>query len=127
MEIEFLGYWWMPRIDLVTLDPGRWSRVESQLRILIDMLLSYSANAQDVRCVTGVLVWAAKVIPSGTVFTRGLHQVLRLYGATSLPASQARRVLIRDEARIQTAAVDLSWWLELSVRYRLGTGCPIGV
>ena len=126
-EIKFLGYWWMPRIDLVTLDPGRWSRVESQLRILIDMLLSYSANAQDVRCVTGVLVWAAKVIPSGTVFTRGLHQVLRLYGATSLPASQARRVLVLDESRIQTAVVDLSWWLELSVRYRLGTGGPIGV
>ena len=53
-EIMFLGYWWMPRIDLVTLDPGRWSRVESQLCILIDMLMSNSANAQDVRCVTSV-------------------------------------------------------------------------
>ena len=39
-EIKFLGYWWMPRIDLVTLDPGRRSRVEAQLVILLDMLVT---------------------------------------------------------------------------------------
>ena len=127
VEVKFLGYWWMPRKDLVALDPARWVRVEGQLRILLDMLVTGMANAQDIRCVTGVLVWAARVIPSGSVFTRGLHQVLRLYGATSLPASQARRVLIRDEVRIQTAVDDLTWWLELCVRHRLGTGRPIGI
>ena len=126
-EIIFLGYLWQPRYDLVTLDATRWASVEEQLATLIGMLLAGAANAQDVRCVTGILVWAAKVIPSGTVFTRGLHQVLRLYGATSLPASQARRVLILDRVRIQTAIDDLAWWLDLCIQFRSGADRSIGV
>jgi len=31
-EIKFIGFWWQPKIDLVTLDPGRWHNLEQELR-----------------------------------------------------------------------------------------------
>ena len=110
-EIKFLGYYWLPRLDLVSLDPVRWATVELQLRTLMDLLTAGRANADSLRSVTGVLVWAAKVIPGGKVFTRGLYQVIRLVKATSLSAALARKIIIRDHFLIRTALDDLGWWL----------------
>lgn len=127
VEMKFLGYFWCPRLDLVSLDPVRWASVEADLRVLMDLLWDYAASAHDLRCVVGLLVWSTRVIPAGKVFTRGLHQVISLYKATSMPAAQARRVRVVDDARIETALADLDWWLELCVTFRLGGSRPLGV
>ena len=126
-EIKFLGYLWSPRLNLVSLDAARWATVESDLRVLIDLLRSNLATAHDIRCVTGLLVWASKVIPTGRIFTRGLHQVLRLCKATSLPAAQARRIRVSDPLQLDLALVDLYWWLDLCVAFRFGNSGPIGI
>ena len=126
-SIKFLGFFWEPLKNLVSLDRNRWTTVESDLRVLIDLLLTGNATAHDVRCVTGLLVWATKVIPSGRVFTRGLHQVLRLCKATSLPASQARRIRVVEFSHIDLALVDLYWWLDLCIAFRVGNSGPIGI
>ena len=119
-EIKFLGYFWRPRFDLVSLDPVCWATVEKQLRTLMNLLVSGRANADSLRSVTGILVWAAKVIPGGKVsVTRGLYQVIRLVKATSLSAALARKIIIQDRALMQTALDDLSWWLSLCVAFRL--------
>ena len=127
IEIKFLGYFWSPRRDLVSLDPVRWASVEEDLRVLIDLLRGRAASAHDLRCVTGLLVWATKVIPAGRIFTRSLHQVIRLYKATSMPAAQARRVPIHDAARIEAALVDLTWWHNLCSAFRNGGTQPLGI
>ena len=106
--VKFHGYLWIPRNDRITLDGQRWSEVEDRLRHLLLLLIPGEANAQELRCLLGLLVWCSVVIPTAKVFLRGCHTVLSRLKATSLPASQARLIMITDPVLIADAAFDLT-------------------
>ena len=38
IDIKFLGYFWSPSLNLVSLDRARWATVESDLCVLMDLL-----------------------------------------------------------------------------------------
>ena len=105
--VKFLGYLWVPRSNRITLDGQRWSEVEDRLRHLLLRLIPGEANAQDLRCLLGLLVWCSVVIPTAKIFLRGCHTVLSRLKATSLPASQARLIMITDPLLIADVAFDL--------------------
>ena len=61
-EVKFIGYFWQPRSDRVTLDKERWAKLEHEMR-RIDMALdTWEVSINDVRSLSGVLCWASKVI-----------------------------------------------------------------
>ena len=124
--VKFHGYLWIPRNDRITLDGQRWSEVEDRLRHLLLLLIPGEANAQELRCLLGLLVWCSVVIPTAKVFLRGCHTVLSRLKATSLPASQARLIMITDPVLISDAAFDLKWWSELCSSFRLCGLRPTG-
>ena len=124
--VKFHGYLWIPRNDRITLDGQRWSEVEDRLRHLLLLLIPGEANAQELRCLLGLLVWCSVVIPTAKVFLRGCHTVLSRLKATSLPASQARLIMITDPVLISDAAFDLRWWSELCSSFRLCGLRPTG-
>ena len=127
VTVKFLGYWWIPRFNRITLDAKRWCDIEGRLEEFRLLLVSGTANAQDLRCLTGLLVWAAVVIPSAKVFNRGFHTVLQRLKATSLPASEARKIIIVQESLIIDILVDLSWWADLCCSFRLNGSMPTGI
>ena len=53
--------------------------------------------------------------------------MVRLLGATSLPASAARRILISDRLHISEALHDVSWWIDLCIDYRSLGAVPRGI
>ena len=124
--VKFLGYLWVPRSNRITLDGQRWSEVEDRLRHLLLRLIPGEANAQDLRCLLGLLVWCSVVIPTAKIFLRGCHTVLSRLKATSLPASQARLIMITDPVLIADVAFDLEWWIELCSSFRLCGLRPTG-
>ena len=124
---KFLGYLWLPRLDTVTVDATRWNAVELQLRSLARDLVAGVATAADLNATAGLLGWISRVIPNASTFIRGLYLVVRLLGATSLPASAARRILISERSHISEALHDVSWWVDLCVDYRLSGAVPRGV
>ena len=124
---KFLGYLWLPRLDTVTVDATRWNAVELQLRSLARDLVAGVATAADLNATAGLLGWISRVIPNASTFIRGLYLVVRLLGATSLPASAARRILISEHSHISEALHDVSWWVDLCVDYRLSGAVPRGV
>ena len=71
------------------------------------------ANAADIQKMRGLLVWVSRVMPNGATFVRGFHRVLQLLRADSLPAAQARKIIIFDPALIQELVHDLTWWIDL--------------
>ena len=110
---KFLGYLWLPRLDTVTIDPVRWHNLEVFLRQVYDWTIGGSVNAANISKAAGLLVWVGRVVPGSTTFIRGLHRVLQLLGATSLPAPQARLIVIYDSFLVSEILHDISWWLEL--------------
>ena len=124
--IKFSGYWWDPRADCVSLDAERWLSIEAQLVELAALLSSLEASAQDLRCVSGTLVWASRVFPGSKVFIRGMQLALRRLGATSIPASAARLIIISDPSLVAEIHFDLSWWLQLCSQHRLMGDAKIG-
>ena len=124
--IKFSGYWWDPRADCVSLDEERWLSIEAQLVELAALLSSLVASAQDLRCVSGTLVWASRVFPGSKVFIRGMQLALRRLGATSIPASAARLIIISDPSLVAEIHFDLSWWVELCSQHRLMGDAKIG-
>ena len=97
---KFLGYLWLPRLDTVTVHATRWGAVELQLRSLASDLVAGVATAADINATAGLLGWISRVIPNASTFIRGLYLVVRLLGATSLPASAARRIRISGRSHI---------------------------
>ncbi len=124
---KFLGYLWLPRVDTVTVDATRWGAVELQLRSLASNLVAGVATAADLNVTAGLLGWISRVIPNASTFIRGLYLVVRLLGATSLPASAARRILVSDRSHINEALLDVSWWIDLCVDYRRLGAVPRGI
>ena len=55
------------------------------------------------------------------------YLVVRLLGATSLPASAARRIRISERSHISEALHDVSWWVQLCTDYRLLGVVPRGI
>ena len=124
--VKFHGYLWIPRSDRITLDDQRWSEVESRLHNIFLLLSAGKASAQDLRCLLGLLVWCSVVIPTAKFFLRGCHTTLSRLKATSLPASQARLIIISDPALIADVSYDLSWWTDLCISFRLNGLKPTG-
>ena len=118
--VKYIGYWWDPHHDRITLDDDRWNVIEGRLEDFRVALVSFSSDAQMLRCLTGLLVWASVVIPTAKVFNRGFHTVLQRLKATSLPASEARLIVISDESMVADVLVDLMWWADLCRSFRLG-------
>ena len=127
ISVKFLGYLWLPRSDRITLDAGRWIEVEGRLFHFRSLLVGFLASAQDLRCLTGLLVWASVVIPTAKVFNRGFHTVLQRLKATSLPASEARLIIIDNPVLISDVLFDLSWWIDLCASFRLDGRVPSGI
>ena len=125
-KVKFHGYLWIPCSDRITLDDQRWSNVEERLRHLLLLLIPDEASAQDLRCLLGLLVWCSVVIPTAKIFLRGCHTVLSRLKATSLPASQARLIIITDPVVIADASYDLLWWTDLCASFRLCGLRPTG-
>ena len=125
--VKFLGYMWVPRFDRITLDDKRWSEIEGRLDVFHLLLISLTASAQDLRKLTGLLVWASVVIPTAKIFNRGFHTVLQRLKATSLPASEAKLIIIDNHFLISDVLVDLSWWKDLCVSFRLSGSMPTGI
>ena len=44
-----------------------------------------------------------------------------------MPAAQARRIRFTEPAHLDLALVDLQWWLDLCVAFRLSGSGPIGI
>ena len=124
---KFLGYLWLPRLDTVTVDATRWCAVEAQLRTLASDLVAGLATAADLNATAGLLGWISRVIPNASTFIRGFYLVVRLLGATSLPASAARRIRISERSHISEALHDVSWWVQLCTDYRLLGVVPRGI
>ena len=110
----------------MSLDSERWLSLDAQLVGLAALLASGEASAQDLRCVSGTLVWASCVFPGSKVFLRGMQLVLRSLGATSIPASAARLIIISEPRLVAEAMFDLSWWTELCAQHRLMGDARIG-
>ncbi len=116
--VKYHGYLWLPRSNRITLDDQRWAEVEERLRHLLLLLIPGEASAQDLRCLLGLLVWCSVVIPTAKIFLRGCHIALSRLKATSLPASQARLIIITDPVLIADVSFDLLWWTDLCASFR---------
>ena len=124
---KFLGYFWVPRSDLISLDSRRWLEVEGRLSSFLEALYLGLTSAQDLRCLTGLLVWCSVVIPTAKTFLRGCHTTLSRLKATSLPASEARLIAIVDPVLISDVSQDLTWWGELCISFRESGSRPTGI
>ena len=107
--IKFIGFWFEPRKDLVTLDPERWVNLHLRLLDISSRLDSGNVNAHEIRSLAGVLCWGSKVIRHGMLYTRELYGVLNVLGMTSAPGSVARRVMINDPRLIILVHQDIYW------------------
>jgi len=81
--LKFIGFWWEPRLDLVTLDSGRWAKLEAEMLRINDSLDRWEISVADIRSLSGVLCWAAKVIQFGMVYVRELYAVVADLGTSS--------------------------------------------
>ncbi len=124
---KFLGYLWLPRWDTVTIDPARWHDLEASLRRVFDWTTAGTINAANIQKIAGLLVWVGRVIPGSTTFIRGLHHVLQRLGATSLPAAQARSIVIYDHFLISEILHDITWWIDLCVHFNRSGCVPRGL
>ena len=124
---KFLGYLWIPRWDTVTIDPARWHDLEATLRRTFDWTMAGTVNAANIQKIAGLLVWVGRVIPGSTTFIRGLHRVLQVLGATSLPAAQARSMVIYDHFLISEILHDITWWVDLCVHFNHSGCVPRGL
>jgi hypothetical protein len=59
-EVEFIGFWWQPRLDLVTLDKERRTESEHETRQIVMALDTWEVSVNVVRSLSGVLCWASK-------------------------------------------------------------------
>ena len=72
-EIKYVGFWWDPRRDLVTLARSRWTELETEL-MRIDQDINWgSVTAAEIQSLAGLLCWASKVIPYGMIYIRELY------------------------------------------------------
>ena len=124
--IKFIGFWFDPRKDLVTLDPERWVNLHLTLLDIASRLDSGAVNAHEVRSVAGVLCWSSKVIQYGMLYTRELYGVLSALGMTSAPGAVARRAWIVDVHLIWRIRQDIAWWLELYELYKTEKWARVG-
>ena len=70
--LKFIGSWWEPRLDLVTLDRGRWANLEAEMHRINGALDRWEVSVADIRSLSGVLCCAAKVVQYGMVYVREL-------------------------------------------------------
>ena len=125
--LKFIGFWWEPRRDLVTLDSGRWAKLEAEM-LRINHLLDYGeVSVADIRSLSGVLCWAAKVIRFGMVYVRELYAVVADLGMSSASRQACRSTFFTDWRLIRRIRIDLTWWLDLCRDYRTKTGALAGV
>ena len=111
----------------VTIDPARWHDLDASLRRIFDWTMAGTINAANVQKIAGLLVWVGRVISGSTTFIRGLHHVLQLLGATSLPAAQARSIVIYDHFLISEILHDITWWIDLCLHFRRSGCVPRGL
>ncbi len=93
----------------------------------IDLALDEGeVSVNDVRSLSGVLCWAAKVIPYGMVYVRELYAVVADLGLSSCTKAMARTVFFVDAELIGRIRLDIGWWLNLCQDYRLVSGALLG-
>ena len=124
--IMFIGFWWQPHQDLVTLSKARWEKLEREMNRINDALDSWTVTVDDIRSLSGVLCWAAKVIPYGMIYIRELYSVVSDLGLSSCSKAQGRATFFTDEKLIERIRLDLGWWLDLCRDYRTTTGAVFG-
>ena len=125
-EIKFIGFWRQPRLDLVTLDPGRWHNLEQEMLRIDAALDSWEVSVNDVRSLSGVLCWAFKVIKFGMVYIRELYAVVSNLGMTSCSKAIGRVTFFTDADLIRRIRLDIGWWLNLCEDYRTLEGAVMG-
>ena len=55
-EVKFIGFWWQPLLDLVTLDKDRWAKLEREMWQINIALDSWEVSVNDVRSLSGTLL-----------------------------------------------------------------------
>jgi len=125
--LKFIGFWWEPRKDLVTLDSGRWAKLEAEMLRINDYLDHWEISVADIRSLSGVLCWAAKVIHFGMVYVRELYAVVAELGMSSASRQACRSRFFTEEHFIRRIRIDLFWWLDLCRDFRTKPGAVPGV
>ena len=64
-EIKYVGFWWDPRRDLVTLARSRRTESEAELMRIDRGIQEANITAAEIQSLAGLLCWASKVIPLG--------------------------------------------------------------
>ena len=125
-EIKYVGFWWDPRRDLVTLSRGRWADLEAELtRIELNLDMG-GISAGEIRSLAGLLCWASKIVNHGMIYTRELYSVVADLGMSSATKAQAKHTLITSQAMMSRIRLDTSWWHDLCTDYRTLEGGSYG-
>ena len=107
-EIKYVGFWWDPRRDLVTLAKSRWTELETELMWIDRDIAGGGISAAEIQSLAGLLCWASKVIPYGMIYTRELYSVVTDLGMSSATRAQAKSTYIVEAAQIARARQDIS-------------------
>ena len=124
--LKFIGFWWEPRSDRVTLDRERWVKLEAEMHRINGALDLGEVSVADVRSLSGVLCWAAKVVQYGMVYVRELFAVVADLGMSSASQQACRNTFFTDAGYIQRIRIDIGWWLDLCRDYRFKAGALFG-
>ena len=106
----------------MTLDKGRWTKLELELWRINIALDTWEVSVNDVRSLSGVLCWASKVIEYGMIYVRELYGVVSDLGMSSCSTAMGRVTFFEDANLIRRIRLDIGWWMDLCKDYRTMEG-----